>query len=630
MRANLPDGTIRTVVGDGNTHYDPSITQGTSAHLDFGWGGVATDADGNLYVADHGHHVVYKITPDNTMTVVAGTGVPGWAGDGGQGRSAKLHDPFGVAVDGRGNVYISDKGNHRIRKVTAATGIITTVAGNRRQGEYAGDGSPATATPLKEPNGVAVDSAGNLYIAGNVRHRVYKVTPDNVITTVVGTGKPGFRGDGGQASTAQLNTPRYVTVDAAGNLYVADELNHRIRKVDATTGIITTVAGNGRQGGYAGDGSQATATPLDFPNGMAVDGAGNLFFAGNEQDRVYKVTPDNIITTVAGTGERGYGGDGGQATDQGVKFTRPRGVALDRWGNLYIADTDNDRVRQVIGVAGGTGGGDEITLEIQQEQPTPAVAPGGTVKFNVRFTSPAGKPVDPGEITQAFTAPSGFVFSRQPSYAYYSTKPRVQGNLGSPDGYPRRTLVFTANPRVTKATGPLVCTFVLQALPEAEPGPRKDGRACVGRHPAVQLEAEVTGTVAPLQLTQVAEERAQAAPGGEGKLNVEIRSTQRLDGTTQLVQRFKAPTGFVFAGGATYGYYYIASHPNGTLRTELADNDTTLLVTSPLRLNTDPAKDRSPVQYTLTIRAKNDAPRGKQRGDVTIGSATIPLYATVL
>jgi hypothetical protein len=275
------------------------------------------------------------------ISTVAGNGIGGDSGDGGAATAAQLWDPRGVAVDAAGKLYIADSGRHRIRKVTP-DGIITTVAGNGIEG-YSGDGGAATAASLRWPYGVAVDATGNLYIADADNHRIRKVTQDGIITTVAGNGIGGYSGDGGAATAASLYYPRDVAVDAAGNLYIADSDNHRIRKV-TSAGIITTVAGKGT-GGYSGDGGAATSASLLWPHGVAVDATGNLYIADKNNNRIRKVTPSGIISTVAGNGAYGYSGDGGPATAASLQW--PHGVAVDAAGNLYIADTSNHRIRKV-------------------------------------------------------------------------------------------------------------------------------------------------------------------------------------------------------------------------------------------------------------------------------------------
>jgi len=276
---------------------------------------------------------------------VAGNGTKGYSGDGGAATSAELNAPNDVAVDSAGNIYIADTLNDRIRKVTVSTGIITTVAGNGAGG-YSGDGGSATSAEIFQPDGLAVDSAGNIYIADTFNYRVRKVTKSTgIISTVAGDGTYGYSGDGGLATSAELGEPTDVAVDAAGNIYIADPGFARIRKVTVSTGIISTVAGNGTQG-YSGDGGPATSAELSSPDGVTVDGAGNIYIADLYNERVRKVTVSTgIISTVAGDGTAGYSGDGGPAT--GAEIYYPDGLAVDTAGNIYIADTENFRIRGV-------------------------------------------------------------------------------------------------------------------------------------------------------------------------------------------------------------------------------------------------------------------------------------------
>ena len=271
-------------------------------------------------------------------------------------------------MDGAGNFFIADRFGRRIRKVDGA-GILTTVAGTGARG-FSGDGGPATDAALNSTNGVAVDGAGNLFIADSGNNRIRKVDGAGIITTVAGGGGRGFSGDGGPATAAALRFPLGVAVDGAGNLFIADSSNNRIRKVDGA-GIITTVAGTGafgfsggrtghgcsfglprgRGGGWSrqsGDGGPATDAALGFPEGVAVDGAGNLFIANASSRRIRKVDGAGTITTVAGTGAFGFSGDGGPAT--AAALASPIGVAVDGAGNLFIADEDNRRIRAVRGI----------------------------------------------------------------------------------------------------------------------------------------------------------------------------------------------------------------------------------------------------------------------------------------
>jgi len=338
-RKVTPAGVITTVAGNGTSGFSGDNGPATSAGLN-GPVGVAVDTGGNLYIADHGNDRIRKVTPAGVITTVAGNGTFGFSGDNGPATSASLGSPSGVAVDASGNLYIADQ--YRIRKVTPA-GVITTVAGNGTSG-FGGDNGPATSAGLSSPSGVAVDTGGNLYIADAGNDRIRKVTPAGVITTVAGNGTPGFSGDNGPATSAQLLLPVGVAVDAGGNLYIADRFNARIRKV-TPAGVITTVAGNGDHG-FSGDNGPATSASLSNPSGVAVDTGGSLYIADRFNNRIRKVTPAGVITTVAGIGTfGGFSGDNGPATSAGLSY--PSGVAVDAGGNLYIADAGNNRIRKV-------------------------------------------------------------------------------------------------------------------------------------------------------------------------------------------------------------------------------------------------------------------------------------------
>jgi trimeric autotransporter adhesin len=309
--------------------------------------GVAVDTSGNIYIADTYNNRIRLVTKSTgIITTVAGDGTQGFGGDGGLATSARFDLPHGIAVDASGNIYIADYNNDRIRVVTRGTGIITTVAGDGTEG-YSGDGGQATSTGLTKPSLIAVDTSGNIYIADSYSGRVRMVTKSTgIITTVVGDGTRGHKGDGGLATSAGLYNPHGVAVDASGNIYIADSF--RIRMVTKSTGIITTVAGYGTQG-YSGDGGPATSASLMYLWGVAVDASGNIYIADTNNDRIRVVTKSTgIITTVAGGGVKGDVvslGDGGQATSAYVYA--PRGIAVDASGNIYIATPEYHRIRHV-------------------------------------------------------------------------------------------------------------------------------------------------------------------------------------------------------------------------------------------------------------------------------------------
>ena len=328
----VTNGAITTVAGNGTQSFSGDNGPATSAQL-YGSHGVAAGPDGSVYIADSSNNRIRKVS-NSVITTVAGTGTAGFSGDNGPAISAQLTDPEGVAVDSAGNLYIADTGYSRVRKV--ANGVITTVAGG---GATLGDNGPATSAQLYSPKGVAVDSAGNLYIADTYNQRIRKVS-NGVITTVAGTGTHGpSSGDNSPATSASLFSPTGVAVDSAGNLYIADTGNSRVRKV--SNGVITTVAGTGGYG-FSGDNGLATSAEVFNPEGIAVDAAGNLSIADTLDNRIRKVS-NGVITTVGGNGTYGFSGDYAPATSS--QLSRPTGVAVDSAGNVYVADRDNNRIR---------------------------------------------------------------------------------------------------------------------------------------------------------------------------------------------------------------------------------------------------------------------------------------------
>ena len=349
-KVNAATGIITTVAGNGTQGYSGDGGAATSAQLDWPWG-VAVDASGNIYIADEVNNRIRKVdATTGIISTVAGNGTWGYSGDGGAATSAKMNGPTGVAVNAAGSLFIVDHGSSIIRKVDATTGIITTVAGDTN-GYFWGDGIAATSSKLDSPYGVAIDATGNIYIADEGNNRIRKVTAaTGIISTVAGNGTQGYSGDGDAATSAEMNRPGGVTLDAAGNLYIADIGNNRIRKVDAASGIITTVAGNGTQG-YSGDGDAATSAQLNWPSGVAVDTTGNIYIADNANKRIRKVDAATaVINTVAGNGTYGYSGDGGPATLAQLNF--PYGIAVNAAGDLYIADRQNNRIRKVDAATG--------------------------------------------------------------------------------------------------------------------------------------------------------------------------------------------------------------------------------------------------------------------------------------
>jgi len=341
-----------TVAGNGEFEGVLDGELATSAHLDLP-SGIAVDGAGNLYIADSAHSRIREvIAATGIISTIAGNGNPSYTGDNGPATAATLNTPSGITIDGAGNLYIADTGNSAVRKITAATGIITTVAGNGTAG-YNGDNVLATAATLNAPMGVTVDGGGNLYIADTHNHRIRLVTfATGLISTVAGsgatnptTGSGTFSGDGGPAVLAGLNYPYTVAFDTAGNMYIPDSGNNRVREASASTKNISTFAGTGA-GGYNGDGIAATAATLYSPSGLAFDPAGNLYISDSGNSRIRKVSSvDSTITTFAGNGNGLYYVGTGVATLAGIYS--PIGLWFDQKGNLYIADYFDQRIREV-------------------------------------------------------------------------------------------------------------------------------------------------------------------------------------------------------------------------------------------------------------------------------------------
>jgi sugar lactone lactonase YvrE len=483
-------GIITTVAGTGNGGYSGDAGPATSAELNKPRG-VFVDGSENIYIADTDNHRIRKVSISGIITTVAGTGNGGYSGDGVPATSTKLSLPQGVYVDTSKDIYISDTGNSRIRKVDFTTGIIATVAGSWSAG-YSGDGGPATlaqldnpaavcfkstqemviadrgnsclrevdlidiistltstgAPSLNKPYHIAMDEGENVYIADRENHRIRKLAPfTHQVTTIAGTGSEGHSGDGGPATSAELNKPRGIFVDGSENIYIADTDNHWIRKVDASTGIISRVAGKAKvdgkpESGDEGDGGLATLAGLNKPGGVAVFqiGAGpdvRIYIADTDNHRIRKVSILGIITTVAGTGSDGYSGDGGPATSAELK--KPRGIFVDGSENIYIADTDNHCIRKVsvsaiittvagTGSGGYSGDGGPATSAKLNKPNAVFVDPAGNIYIadqdnnRVRLVSVHDQKIQ----TLAGTGSAGFNGDDQPA---------VNGQLNNPSGF---------------------------------------------------------------------------------------------------------------------------------------------------------------------------------------------------
>ncbi len=351
--------TINTVAGDGVQGFSGDGGQAINAEI-FATAGLAVDGAGNIYIADSGNSRIRKVATNGIITTVAGTAISGYSGDGGPATSASLAFPTSVIVDTAGNLYIADAANFVIRKIDT-NGIITTFAGTGSIG-FSGDGGPAINAQFGEVNGLALDAAGSLYVADSGNQRIRKIAPDGTISTIAGTGVAGFTGGGGPAINAEIYAPDSLAFDAAGTLYFTEPINNAIRKI-STGGIITTVAGQGYANfGFSGDGGPALNALLNDPHGLVVDGAGNLYFTDEDNQRIRMISASGIISTIAGNGTMSFAGDGGAAVN--AEINEPYGIELGPSGALYFVDSGNKRVRALIPPSLG--------------QP-PSISPGGAV-----------------------------------------------------------------------------------------------------------------------------------------------------------------------------------------------------------------------------------------------------------
>jgi sugar lactone lactonase YvrE len=333
IRRVTPAGVVTTMAGQAGLS---GSADGTGSAAQFSLPeGVAVDGSGNVYVADSGSHTIRKVTPAGVVTTLAGE--PGsWGGADGTGSAARFDHPAGVAVDGSGNVYVADLGNHTIRKITPV-GVVTTLAGQARGGSA--DGTWIAAR-FFDPFGVAVDGSGNVYVADSGNHTIRKVTPAGVVTTLAG--EPGLLGSAdGTGSAARFDHPGGVAVDGFGNVYVADTYNETIRRV-TPAGVVTTRAGQAGSWGSA-DGT-GSAARFSFPTSVAVDGAGNVYVADTGNSTIRRMTPAGVVTTLAGKAGSWGSADG---TGSAAQFNGPRGVAVDGSGNVYVADYGGNKIRKI-------------------------------------------------------------------------------------------------------------------------------------------------------------------------------------------------------------------------------------------------------------------------------------------
>jgi uncharacterized protein (TIGR03437 family) len=434
---------IGTIAGDGVFSYSGDGGQAEYAQLNFPQG-VAVGADGSVYFADSDNNVVRKVTSSGVVSTIAGNGTAGYGGDGASGPAAQLNAPVGVAVDAAGNVFIADSGNNRVRKVSAS-GAISTVAGNGSAGST-GDGGAASSAELNAPFGLTLDASGNLYVTEFTGDRVRKIAAGSgVVSTVAGDGIGGYTGDGGQAVNAEIDCPEAVAVDASGNIYIADSVNNVVRLVNAS-GLISSVVGTGGSA-FSGDFGPATQAQLINPSGLALDSSGNLFITDGST-RVRKVYSDGIIVTIAGNGTRGFSGDGGPAT--GAQLSGPLGIAVAPGGVVYVADSGNNAIRQLsplpvsISVASVTNSASNLTGPI---------APGEMVTVYGSGLGPATlaqMQVDPvyGRVSSSLAGTS-ILFNGSPGPMIYAWKTQAAAVVPYEVGGPAVQVLVEAGGQIT-------------------------------------------------------------------------------------------------------------------------------------------------------------------------------------
>jgi hypothetical protein len=565
---------------------------------------------------------VRKIDQSGDITTIAGTGEAGFNGDG-QATSARIN-PVEVATAESGEIFVVD--DHRVRMIRR-NGTITTIAGTGTVG-YSGDGGQASGAQLNNPFGIAVDKDKNVYIADRSNNRVRKVRlTDRMISTVAGIGTAGYSGDGHRATQAQLAGPTGLALDAAGNLYIADMGNHRIRMVDRT-GKINTIVGTG-VAGYNGDG-QATSTQLNTPYGIAVDFAGNLFIADTGNHRIRKVIPSGKVFTVAGNGIPGYGGDDDEAT--AAQLNNPIMVGVDSKGNVYVADQSNHRIRKIIGI-GGTPSKPKkrqhaevvikkADLVVKGFVNPRAVYQGSSVRVGVYLHNQASTEVRGEDVTVTVTLPEGFVSTDGTGQRCTRTFPGQTLVAGGPplDG----TFVAIA-PRGVRDT-------TCEAVAEVSYSDELDATDYTVAVPFSLVKPSAPADERALTVSQAMVPQARA--GQEATAIVELtatRTNQPVNPGT-IRQEFSAPANFAFTGAASYAYYLddggVRSDP---LEIDIADDGRRLIVNGNPHLNTDQT-DTGTLAYVFTVRAEPTAEANEYTdGQAVIGhNDPVPLTGEVL
>lgn len=522
IRRFTPRGDVYRVAGTGTPGYDGD-GRGATTSLLMDPAAVALDGMGNLYIADGLR--IRTVRPTGIISTVAGDAYTRSIGDVGPATQAILNTPKGLGMDVTGNLYIADSGTHRIRKMDAG-GVISTVAGLGSAG-LAGNGRPASQAYLSAPAGVSPDGAGNLLVADTGNHRIRLIAPGGTIRTVAGSGGNGLGGDGVQATMMPLHGPMAALPGPDGKLYIADTLSSRILVVSAA-GYITTAAGNA-SAGDSGDGGQAPQAQLREPSSLALDAGGNLYFADTLNQRIRKVDPAGVISTVAGCGKEGYAGDGGPAVD--ARLYNPRGVAVDGDGNLYIADTDNNVVRKV-----GTD---------------------GTI-HTIAGTGAAGVDGDGGIATAAhLNGPWGLVLDGSGNlYVADSANHRVRRLTPAPDPDPvevEEAVVLNAASFVpgVVAPGELVSIFGDNIRPETAATVSLDASGLASTELA-GYQVLFDGTPAALLLVTHGQINAQVPynVAGHGTTKIEVRQGKELRAQAAVQVGEAAPGIFTVSGGA--------------------------------------------------------------------------------